>query len=162
MKIERALVLLILVVMAACEHRNTPPPAPVAAAEPQFVVTLPDRFPVAVEIVANDELRAQGLMYRESVPPGTGMLFVYRQSGQYGFWMKNTYIPLDMIWMDETGRVVALHEDVPPCRADPCPGYNPGATSRYILELGAGQAKAHGVKVGSKLQLPDLSQIEIR
>jgi uncharacterized membrane protein (UPF0127 family) len=162
MKIDRALMLLLVMVTTACEHRNTPPPAPVATAQPQFVVTLPDSFRVAVEIVANDELRAQGLMYRESVPSGTGMLFVYRQSGEYGFWMKNTYIPLDMIWMDETGQVVALHENVPPCRADPCPGYNPGTTARYILELAAGEAKAHGVKVGAKVQLPDLSRVEIR
>jgi uncharacterized protein len=154
--------------IAACEHRTTPAgtattpaatPAP-AAGEP--VAVLPDGFTVALELASNDETRAQGLMYRESVPPGRGMLFLFPQPGHHSFWMKNTLIPLDMIWLDREGTVVALHPDVPPCKADPCPSYDPGVPASFVLELGGGEASRHGVAVGARIRLPDLSGVIVR
>jgi uncharacterized membrane protein (UPF0127 family) len=81
------------------------------------------------------------------------MLFLFPEAGEHPFWMKNTLIPLDMIWLDTSGKIVAIRSDVQPCRADPCPTYAPNAISSYVLELAAGQAKAHGLSVGDTLKL---------
>jgi uncharacterized membrane protein (UPF0127 family) len=70
--------------------------------------------------------------------------------------MKNTMIPLDMIWMDEVGKVLFISADTPPCRADPCPTYGPEGPVRNVLEIAGGKAKAEGVKVGSVLKLHDV------
>jgi hypothetical protein len=131
-----------------------------ATAEPAIV--LPDGFSVTVELAANDETRAQGLMYRESLASGRGMLFVFSSPSVQSFWMKNTLIPLDMIWMDGSGTIVAIHRSVPPCKADPCPTYDPKAEANYVLELAGGEAAKHGLTVGSRLQLPDLTGLIVR
>ncbi|MGA7617584.1 MAG: DUF192 domain-containing protein [Thermoanaerobaculia bacterium] len=119
---------------------------------------LPDGFRVWMEIAADDQSRAEGLMYRESVPAGSGMLFMFPQEGLYPFWMKNTYVPLDMIWMDSSGRVVDVKSNVPPCPGDPCPSFTPAGTASYVLELGAGEASKHGVKKGSAIRLENVEQ----
>ncbi|MDQ2766457.1 MAG: DUF192 domain-containing protein, partial [Gemmatimonadota bacterium] len=76
---------------------------------------LPDNFPVRIELAADDDTREKGLMFRDRLPDGTGMLFVFPQPGDFPFWMKNTLIPLDMIWIDADHRIVHIAHDVPPC-----------------------------------------------
>ncbi len=125
----------------------TPPAVPASGPS----ITFPDGHLVRVEIVANDEARAQGLMFRDRVREGTGMLFVFPQVGDHSFWMKNTLIPLDIIWIDDASRVVHVKHDLPPCKADPCPSYAPGVAGRYALEVGAGVAKKHRIETGSVL-----------
>ena len=125
-------------------------PAPAASTGPR--VTLPDCFVVSVEVVADDELRAQGLMFRDHLDPSNGMLFFFPQDGEYPFWMKNTLIPLDIIWIDANQRIAHVKHDVPPCRTTECPSYPPNAVSRYVLELAAGGAKQHGLKAGDQLR----------
>lgn len=147
---------------AGCESQRQLPPATTGTAGARIdgpSAVLPDGFVVELEIAANDELRAQGLMYRESLPPGQGMLFLFPQPGEYPFWMKNTLIPLDMIWLETTGRVVAIRPDIQPCRADPCPTYAPEAISSYVLELAAGEAKARNLVVGDTIELRELGDI---
>ena len=81
------------------------------------------------------EEQAQGLMFRESLTENTGMLFPFPDKGVHRFWMKNTMIPLDMIWMDADGKVIFVSADTPPCKADPCPSYgpdSPAASARSI------------------------------
>jgi uncharacterized membrane protein (UPF0127 family) len=80
------------------------------------------------------------------------MLFVFAETGQHHFWMKNTMIPLDMIWMDEAGTVLFISADTPPCKVDPCPTYGPDFSARSVLEIAGGKAKSEGVKVGSVLK----------
>jgi uncharacterized membrane protein (UPF0127 family) len=123
---------------------------------------LPDNFPVRIEIAADDDTRAQGLMFRDRVPEGTGMLFMFPQAGDIPFWMKNTLVPLDMIWIDDQNRVVHVEPNVPPCKADPCPSYPPHATAKYVLELGAGQAARHHVTNGSTLKFERLENVVVR
>lgn len=151
---------------AGCESQRQIPPSTAssnAAETPQVpVAVLPDGFSVRLELATNDELRGQGLMYRESLPRGEGMLFIFPEPGEYPFWMKNTLIPLDMIWLDTSGKIVAIRPDVPPCRADPCPTYAPEAISSLVLELAAGEAKAHGLSVGDTIQLPELPPADDR
>lgn len=115
-------------------------------------VTFPDGFVVHVEIAAEEQTRADGLMYRDHLNPGTGMLFFFAQEGEYPFWMKNTRIPLDMVWIDANRRVAAVKINVPPCKVDDCPSYPPNAQAKYVLEVAGGVAQQHGIKVGDVLR----------
>ena len=135
------------------------PPAPVAAG-PRVV--LPDNFTYSVEVAADPELRAQGLMYRDQLRPATGMLFFFPADGDYGFWMKNTLIPLDMIWIDSSRKIVHIKTDVPPCRIEECPSYEPGVRSRYVLELAAGEAAKRRLKVGDVLRFEGMDAVVVR
>ena len=125
-------------------------------------VVFPDGHVVWVEIADNDDLRAQGLMFRDRLAPDEGMLFLFPQDGEYGFWMKNTRIPLDMIWIDSGRRVAAVKFDVPPCKADPCPSYPPNARSRYVLEVAGGVARQHGLKVGDVVRFEGTEGFQAR
>lgn len=109
-----------------------------------------------VELARTPEEQAEGLMYRESLPEKTGMLFLFPDKGVHQFWMKNTMIPLDMIWMDEAGRVVFISANTPPCRADPCPSYGPQTPISMVLEIAGGMAAKEKVAVGSVLKFLDV------
>jgi len=108
---------LVLMLALACPQRSAPPPADAAA--PRII--LPDHSAVIVEVASDDATREQGLMYRDHLAEDRGMIFLFPQAGEYPFWMKNTLIPLDMIWMDSAHHIVHIAHDVPPCKADPCP-----------------------------------------
>jgi hypothetical protein len=161
----------LLMLFAACSQ---PPAAPAQPATPEPStpaaqaapsgprVIFPDGFVVSVEVVADDELRAQGLMYRDSLRPGTGMLFLFKEDGDHAFWMKNTLIPLDMVWIDVNQKVVAVKYNVPPCRVQNCPSYPPGVKSRYVLEVAGGVAQAHGIVAGSQLRFEQTNGFVIR
>lgn len=117
------------------------------------ICTLPDGFQMKLELALTNEERATGLMFRDHLEPDWGMLFVFDTEGYWPFWMKNTLIPLDMLWLDRDGVVVEIKSPVEPCRLDPCPSFTPTAPGRAVLEMGAGVAARHGVKVGSRLKL---------
>jgi uncharacterized protein len=126
-------------------------------------VVFPDGFVVSVELAADDELRAQGLMFRDQLRPGTGMLFLFNGDEERSFWMKNTKIPLDMIWIGSDRRIVGIMENVPPCVTPVCPGYSPGPVkSRYVLEVAGGVAKQHGLKVGDPLRIDGIENVVVR
>lgn len=112
---------------------------------------------VTAELAVSDAERARGLMFRESLRVDQGMLFVFEEEGIHSFWMKDTWIPLDMIWLDSAKRVIHIEADVPPCREDPCPSYGPMIPARYVLELKAGGAAEYGIKLRDRLPfiLPD-------
>jgi uncharacterized membrane protein (UPF0127 family) len=129
-------------------------PAPTKTAGPR--VRMPSGAEYAVELAVTPEDQAQGLMFRESLPERAGMLFWFPDTAPHHFWMKNTMIPLDMIWMDEAGTVLFVSADTPPCKADPCPTYGPDAPAKCVLEIAGGKAKAEGVKVGSKATFLDV------
>lgn len=140
---------------------TAPASAPAKAGSP--AATLPDGYVVGVEIAADDETRAQGLMYRDRLPEDHGMLFLFGSPGRYPFWMKNTIIPLDMIWTDADHRVVFVASDVPPCRSDPCPSYGAGdRDSVCVLETAAGVARKHGVVAGTQLRFAGLEHVIVR
>jgi uncharacterized membrane protein (UPF0127 family) len=85
------------------------------------------------------------------LPADRGVLLVFRGSGFHGIWMKNCRFPIDIIWIDEERRVVHVAENVPPCRSDPCPSYEPLRRASYVLEVNAGQARQDGATVGATL-----------
>ncbi|HBO97016.1 MAG TPA: hypothetical protein DE315_03835 [Candidatus Omnitrophica bacterium] len=107
---------------------------------------------VQVEVVRKEEELHRGLQFRTSLAPDGGMLFVFQKSGPYAFWMKDTLIPLDMIWMDSERRIVHIEHNVPPCAADPCPRYPPSGPALYVLEINAGFAAKLGLKVGDTME----------
>ncbi len=102
--------------------------------------------PFSAEVASNDLSRAQGLMNRSRLAADHGMLFVFRHSDQRWFWMKNTLIPLDILYFDSSRRLVSMQTDVPPCGQTPCPTYPSGKPARYVLELAAGTAARIGAR----------------
>jgi uncharacterized membrane protein (UPF0127 family) len=144
------------VVLSACGAAQGPGRTPTPAPDSGPRAILPSGAVYRLELALTPEDQAQGLMYRESLPERTGMLFVFPDYAPHGFWMKNTMIPLDMIWMDESGRVVYISANTPPCRADPCPTYGPEGPARMVLEIAGGMAAREKITVGSTLKFEGL------
>ena len=90
-----------------------------------------------VEIANTNESRQKGLMFRESLEKNKGMLFVFDYEEKHSFWMKNTLLPLDIIWISKDKKIVDI-QAMQPCTEDPCKSYQPIANSKYVLEVGAG------------------------
>ncbi len=107
---------------------------------------------VTVELAGTDEERMNGLQFRNELDRQSGMLFIFSRPGPYSFWMKDTFIPLDMIWIDEERRIVDIKAEVPPCSSDPCPTYTPEGNALYVLELAAGKSKEWGLALGNELE----------
>jgi len=103
-----------------------------------------------VEVAGTYGERTRGLQGRERLADEAGMLFVFVNSAPHGFWMKDTLIPLDMIWLDHARRVVHIETDVPPCRTPKCPSYVPSAPALYVLELNAGEVAQKGIALGQE------------
>ena len=104
-----------------------------------------------IEIAADDASREHGLMDRTEMAADHGMLFVFDDDMPRTFWMKNTKIPLDMLFFDGDKKLVSIQHSVPPCVADPCPGYSSGAPARYVLELNAGESAKLGLTSGDPI-----------
>lgn len=153
---RRALLSVPLLLVCACgaAPRSSPTPAPSPAAGPRVV--MPSGAVYSVEVARTPEETSQGLMYRESLAPRTGMIFLFSDSSAHHFWMKNTMIPLDIIWMDGSGKVLFVSANTPPCRSDPCPTYGPDMAASVVLEIAGAAAAAEGVQVGSNLKLSDI------
>ncbi len=108
-----------------------------------------------IEIAQTQEERKKGLMFRDSLDPQKGMLFVFKEEGLYSFWMKNTLIPLDIIWIDEDKKVVDIKENAQPCREEKCESFSPKEEARYVLELNAGEVRDIGLELGDKIIMSD-------
>ncbi|MEC3860519.1 DUF192 domain-containing protein [Mesobacterium sp. TK19101] len=109
----------------------------------------------SAEIAGTSEERAKGLMFRETMPRFSGMLFVYDSPRQVAFWMRNTLIPLDMIFADARGVVQRVHANARPLDETPIPG---GPGIQYVLEINGGMAALLGIDAGSQLQHPAIDQ----
>jgi uncharacterized membrane protein (UPF0127 family) len=107
-----------------------------------------------VEIARSSKQRRHGLMFRQKLDKRHGMLFIFARPGDHRIWMKNTLIPLTVIWIDESETVIDIKK-LPPCHADPCPSYGVAKASKYILELDSGN---HDLKPG--LNIEGLSRLE--
>jgi uncharacterized membrane protein (UPF0127 family) len=128
-----------------------------ALAAPAAVpLALPSGKVLQAEVMVSDEDRAMGLMFRPSLPLDRGMIFVFEASDFHGIWMKNCKFPIDILWLDEEKKIVHVAESVPPCKAEPCPVYNPMRRAAYVIELNAGQARREKAVLGAMVsfQLP--------
>lgn len=107
-----------------------------------------------VETATTDAQRQRGLMFRDEMAADHGMLFVHDSEVPQAYWMKNTHIPLDILYFDNARRLVSQQRDVPPCSlGDACPPYPSQAPARYVLELNAGQAEALQLRDGAMLTI---------
>ncbi len=108
----------------------------------------------SVEIARTPEEKQKGLMFRESLSDDSGMLFVFENDAPRTFWMKNTLITLDMIFIDESMKIVEIKADVPPCEEDPCPTYT-SKPAKYVLEINGGVAEQNKIVVNSSAVLSE-------
>jgi uncharacterized membrane protein (UPF0127 family) len=107
---------------------------------------------IDVEVADTPELRQLGLMHRESLDEEAGMVFVFFEEQQGGFWMKNTLIPLSIAFFDGQGEILKIL-DMEPCEEDPCPIYDPGTTYMGALEVNQGAFDRWGVEEGDSVIL---------
>jgi uncharacterized membrane protein (UPF0127 family) len=110
--------------------------------------------PFQAEIARTAQERQQGLMFRRHLPGRHGMLFIQPEPAPAAFWMKNTYIALDLLYFDETGSLVEIFANVPPCNTPHCPTYMSRRAIKYILEINGGSAEQLGIEPGDRLSLP--------
>jgi uncharacterized protein len=105
---------------------------------------------IAVEVADTPDLREQGLSGRSSLAAGSGMLFVFDSPGNYGFWMKNMLFNLDMLFIDSSGTVVTVDQNLSPesYRQSPPQVFYPRLPASYVLEVPAGFAAAHEITEG--------------
>jgi len=117
-------------------------------------VKLPRGQTVRVEVMGDPRDMARGMMFRDSLAPDRGMLFVYGKPGKYPHWMYQVQIPLDMIWLDKERRIVEIVPNIPPCpskSAKECPPVGGHETAITVLELAAGMAEKYGLRTGNIL-----------
>ena len=116
-------------------------------------VRFPNDHLVVAEIADTPERWQKGYMFRGEVREGEGMVFLFIQPDVHPFWMKNTLVPLDIIWMDDARTIIHIEANTPPCKADPCPGYGPMRKTSAVLEVRGGTAAAQGLKLGDRLRI---------
>jgi uncharacterized protein len=125
-------------------------PAQAQGAEPfktakLAIQTAKAKHDFTIELALSDRQQMQGLMFRRTMPPDAGMLFDYRTPTQITMWMKNTFIPLDMIFIGADGRIVHIAERAVPHSEEIIPSVKP---ARAVLEVNGGTAQRLGIKVG--------------
>ena len=124
---------------------------------PASDVIIPIKTPKGVviqaELADTPVKRARGLMFRENLAADHGMLFTFGDLQAWSFWMKNTKLALDIIWMDDKKKIVHIERNLPLCTKtdDSCPQYRPNDGAMYVLELNGGRAEALDLQRGKKL-----------
>ena len=106
-----------------------------------------------VELAVTPVQKSLGLMFREKLDSQEGMLFVFNQEGQHSFWMKNTLIPLDIIWINKDQEIVFISENTQPCKKTLCPMVKPTENAKYVLEINGGLSKEIGLMVGDRAEI---------
>lgn len=117
-------------------------------------IKLPNGTAIVVETMIRAEDMARGMMYRDSLAPNRGLLFMHGSEGNVPYWMHNVKVPLDIVWMDKTRTVVEISANTPPCDgkpADQCPPYGGRKKAMFVLELAGGMAAKYNVTEGAVL-----------
>lgn len=107
---------------------------------------------ILIEIADSEEERSKGLMFRTSLKENSGMLFIFNEPSPKRFWMKNTLIPLDIVFIDENKRIIHV-ETAQPCTMDPCQIYASKESALYVLEVNAGFFERNNIKIGDKIEI---------
>ncbi|MCC6139145.1 MAG: DUF192 domain-containing protein [Nitrospira sp.] len=150
----RAILLACIVLSVATPSSGETAPSPGNQTAKLISVKTPSGTVVQAEIADTPQKRAAGLMYRDHLKKDHGMMFFFDQAQEWTFWMKNTLIALDLIWMDEKKRVIHIERNVPVCTRtdDSCPQYRPNDGALYVLEIAAGTVDGLKIEKGTKLQ----------
>jgi uncharacterized membrane protein (UPF0127 family) len=115
-----------------------------------------------VELATTQSERQYGLMNRKSLDLDKGMLFIFEDEGDHHFWMKNTLIPLDIIWINSSQNVVYIHKNAQPCNSYYCPSIDPGKNARYVLEINGGLSDKYNMSIGDKANISYVSSSNSR
>lgn len=116
------------------------------------VAVFPAGDEVVLELAADPVTRARGYMFREDIGPNEGMLFVFDEPDRHSFWMRNCRVALDIIWLDDSFRVVHQERGMAPCEPDGrCPSIVPFRPARYVIEVAAGGAERLGIRDGDRV-----------
>lgn len=143
MNITRLLVCLVVVLLVSGCRAGSP-----------WVEVAGERY--FVEIADDPESRARGLMFRDELARDRGMLFIWSQAEPRAFWMRNTRIALDIVYIGPDHRIVAWSLDTPPCRTRNCPNYPSGRPAQYVLEVRAGEMERIGAGIGDPVQFGNI------
>ncbi len=106
----------------------------------------------AVEIADTAYKQKMGLMNRKSLEKDKGMLFIFAAEDKYKFWMKNTLIPLDIIWIDKNNKIIFIQKNAQPCKTEQCESFGPDENAKYVLEINGGLAENIGLEIGDELE----------
>lgn len=136
--VRAALLVLSLLALIGCKHQP-------------YVELGGERF--TVELARTDAELARGLMFRDELAKGHGMLFLWDHEAPRAFWMKNTRIPLDILYFDAERKLVSVAANTPPCSlGDRCPSYPSEGPAQYVLELNAGEARRLKLERGAEIR----------
>ena len=130
-------------------------PPPIEVVLPRAI--LPDGVTVDLELATTPEETTTGLMFRPALAANRGMLLLWSEERSATIWMMNVLIPLDIVFLDDVGRVIEVVADARPCAAEPCPRFTPDEPSRAVLEMAAGSIAAHGITVGANIKFERVS-----
>jgi len=141
------LLVAVLGLCAGCSRKS-------ASDEGLLAVTLPNGREIRAEVLTRPEDMMRGMMFRDSLAPDRGMLFVHTTPGRYAYWMFQCLIPLDIIWLDADKRIVEISANTPPCKgeAKTCPSYGGNHDALYVLEIAGGMAQKYGLKTGDVIR----------
>lgn len=148
MSIGRRLVLISALGLALCATGAVADDAALSKIEPLTIATTDDAFMFTVEVADTAELRLRGLMFRQRLPEDRGMLFVFDNPRPASMWMKNTLIPLDMLFVREDGTIAYIAENTTPGSLD---GIGISEPVKAVLELAGGTTARHGIRAGDKV-----------
>ncbi len=126
------------------------------ATEPDYKtipVTIDGRITVSAEVAETPAETTRGLMHREHLDMDKGMIFIFKVERERNFWMKNTLIPLDIIFIDSNKTIVKIHEAYP-CKVEECPRYPSALPIKYVLEVNQGFSENNNISVGDKVSIP--------
>jgi uncharacterized protein len=146
---------LILLLFASCRSGAAPPPDKGISEPAVRFETSRGPWVVRVEVARTEPQREKGLMFRTDLARDRGMLFVFDETENHTFWMRNTFIPLDMIFLGDDRAVVGVVATATP-RTDTARAV--GKPSRYVVEVGGGEAAAHGVAPGTRATFIDVPE----
>lgn len=107
---------------------------------------------VYASIADNNFEMMKGLMNVKKLGENKGMLFVYKEETASSFWMKNTLIPLDMLWINENKEIVHIKHNAQPCKTVTCPSYKTPVRAKYVLEVNGNYAESNNIKIGDTVK----------
>jgi len=142
----------ISLVLFGCGSKSSEDDDPIRAMYTR-TVTLADGNQIQAEVLLKPQEMARGMMFRDTLPRGHGLLFIHDKPAPYRYFMANVKVPLDIIFMDAARRIVEISADTPPCTTKPadCPTYGGHHYEQFVLEVGGGEAHRLGLQTGQTL-----------
>jgi len=143
---KKILAIFLLIFLIGCTQKANPNLKEIS------IKTWDKNVRVFAEVADDNDERAKGLMFREKLEENNGMIFIFEQENEIAFWMKNTLIPLDIIFIGKNFKIVDIKNAVP-CKQDPCQLYKPQKSAQYVLEVNSGFAEKNGIKVNDEVEI---------